>query len=194
MWICRCCDREVRGLVQDTVSRENAGIERHAHGNIHQLRSGNIWRLLAQYSIPAIIASTTASLYNIIDRIFIGQGVGPMAIAGLALTLPLMNMAAAFGALVGTGGGVLISIRLGEHKPAEAAEILGNTLFLNLTFGHWILDRLSGAAQADSADHRGQRGDVALCRAIHADYPNWQCLHASLFRTEQRYARLRVSA
>ena len=85
MSVCRCCDREVRGLVQVTVSRENAGIERNAHENIHQLRSGNIWRLLAQYSIPAIIATTTASLYNIIDRIFIGQGVGPMAIAGLAL-------------------------------------------------------------------------------------------------------------
>ncbi len=117
------------------MSPENVAIEPHAHENIHQLRSGNIWRLLAQYSIPAIIASTTASLYNIIDRIFIGQGVGPMAIAGLGLTLPLMNMAAAFGSLVGMGGGVLISIRLGEHKPEEAAEILGNTLFLNLTFG-----------------------------------------------------------
>ena len=58
-----------------------------------------------------------------------------MAIAGLALTLPLMNMAVAFGALVGVGGGVLISIRLGEHKPEEAADILGNTLFLNLTLG-----------------------------------------------------------
>ena len=58
-----------------------------------------------------------------------------MAIAGLALTLPLMNMAAAFGALAGMGGGVLISIRLGEHKPADAEEILGNTLFLNLIFG-----------------------------------------------------------
>lgn len=122
-------------MVQDTVTPEDAGIERHAHENIHQLRSSSIWRLLAQYSIPAIIATTTASLYNIIDRIFIGQGVGPMAIAGLALTLPLMNMAAAFGTLVGTGGGVLISIRLGEHKPEEAAKILGNTLFLNLTLG-----------------------------------------------------------
>ncbi len=98
-------------MVQDTVSKENVEIEDHAHENIHQLRSSSIWRLLVQYSVPAIIATTTASLYNIIDRIFIGQGVGPMAIAGLALTLPLMNMAAAFGGLVGTGGRVLISIR-----------------------------------------------------------------------------------
>ena len=122
-------------MVQDTMSQENVEIERHTHEHIHRLHNSNIWRLLVQYSVPAIIASTTASLYNIIDRVFIGQGVGPMAIAGLALTLPLMNMAAAFGALVGMGGGVLISIRLGEHKPAEAAEILGNTLFLNLAFG-----------------------------------------------------------
>jgi putative MATE family efflux protein len=122
-------------LVEDTLSRENTGTQVKDHENIHRLRTGSIGRLLAQYSIPAIIASTTASLYNIIDRIFVGHGVGPMAIAGLALTLPLMNMASAFGALVGVGGGALISIRLGERKPAEAAEILGNTLFLNLAFG-----------------------------------------------------------
>ncbi len=102
-------------MVQDTVSQEKVEIEHqhHVHEHIHRLHNSNIWRLLVQYSVPAIIASTTASLYNIIDRVFIGQGVGPMAIAGLALTLPLMNMAAAFGALVGMGGGVLISIRLG---------------------------------------------------------------------------------
>jgi putative MATE family efflux protein len=102
---------------------------------MHQLHSGNIRLLLAQYSIPAVIASTTASLYNIIDRVFIGHGVGSMAIAGLALTLPMMNMAAAFGSLVGVGGAALVSIRLGEHKPNEAARILGNTLFLDLVLG-----------------------------------------------------------
>jgi putative MATE family efflux protein len=103
--------------------------------NIRLLHSSSIRRLLAQYSIPAMIAMTTASLYNIIDRIFIGHGVGSMAIAGLALTLPLMNMAAAFGSLVGIGGAALVSIRLGERNHREAAEILGNTLFLNIVLG-----------------------------------------------------------
>ena len=63
-----------------------------------------IGKLLMQYAIPAIIAMTASSLYNMVDSIFIGHGVGAMAISGLALTFPLMNLAAAFGSLVGVGG------------------------------------------------------------------------------------------
>jgi putative MATE family efflux protein len=126
---------EINQLAENAPSRAENEIEAHLPDNIWQLRNGNIRRLLAEYSIPAVIASTTASLYNIIDRVFIGHGVGPMAIAGLALTLPMMNMAAAFGSLVGIGGGTLVSIRLGQHRPHEATQTFGNTLFLNLTLG-----------------------------------------------------------
>jgi putative MATE family efflux protein len=96
------------------------------------LGKAGVGKLLAEYSFPAIIANSVASLYNIIDRVFIGHGVGPMAISGLALTFPMMNLAAAFGALVGVGASALISIRLGERKKQEAHAILGNTIFLNL--------------------------------------------------------------
>lgn len=96
------------------------------------LGTDKIGKLLFQYSLPAIIAMTASSLYNIIDRIFIGHGVGPLAISGLALTLPLMNLAIAFGALVGAGAASLVSIRLGEQRRDEAARILGNTVLLNL--------------------------------------------------------------
>jgi putative MATE family efflux protein len=99
------------------------------------LATGRIGSLLMQYSIPAIIATTAASLYNIIDRVFIGHGVGPMAISGLALTFPLMNLAASLGALVGAGGASLVSIRLGERNRPEANAILGNTIFLNSILG-----------------------------------------------------------
>lgn len=91
-----------------------------------------IGKLLFQYSMPAIIAMTVSSLYNIIDRIFIGHGVGPLAISGLALTLPLMNLAIAFGALVGAGAATLVSIRLGEKREDEASRILGTTVLLNV--------------------------------------------------------------
>ena len=67
------------------------------------LGTESIPKLLTQYSLPAIIAMTASSLYNMIDSIFIGQGVGPLAISGLALTFPLINLAAAFGSLVGIG-------------------------------------------------------------------------------------------
>lgn len=91
--------------------------------------------LLVRYSIPAIVATAAASLYNIIDRVFIGHGVGPMAISGLALTFPLMNLAAAFGAMVGVGAAALVSIRLGEGRRGEADAILGNAIFLNVVLG-----------------------------------------------------------
>jgi putative MATE family efflux protein len=91
-----------------------------------------VGKLLLKYSLPSIIATTAASLYNVIDRIFIGQGVGPLAISGLALTLPFMNLAIAFGALVGAGASTLVSIRLGERRGEEAVRILGTTVVLNL--------------------------------------------------------------
>ena len=98
-----------------------------------------ISKLLAQYAIPAIIAMTASSLYNMVDSIFIGHGVGPMAISGLALTFPFMNLSAAFGAMVGVGASTLISVKLGQKDYATAKLIFGNvitlTLILGLSFG-----------------------------------------------------------
>ncbi len=104
-------------------------------GNANDLGVEKLGRLLIQYSVPAIIATAAASLYNIIDRIFIGQGVGPLAISGLALTFPLMNITAAFGAMVGVGASAMVSIRLGQHDRKGATQILGNAVMLNLILG-----------------------------------------------------------
>jgi putative MATE family efflux protein len=98
------------------------------------LGTGSIGKLLMQYSIPAIVATAVQSIYNVIDRVFIGHGVGAMAISGLAVTLPMMNLAGALGAMVGVGAATLVSIRLGQHKTREADTILGNTLLLNIVF------------------------------------------------------------
>ncbi len=88
-----------------------------------------------QYAMPAIIAMTASSLYNMVDSIFIGQGVGPMAISGLALTFPFMNLSAAFGAAVGVGASTCISVKLGQRDYSTAQNILGNTITLNLIIG-----------------------------------------------------------
>ncbi len=101
----------------------------------NKLGTEKIGKLLWEFSVPAIITTTATSLYNIIDRIFIGHGVGPMAIAGLALTFPLMNLAAAFGSLVGTGAATMVSIRLGQKDKDGATNILGNSVFLNFVIG-----------------------------------------------------------
>jgi len=100
-----------------------------------ELGTANIGKLLMQYALPAIIAMTASSLYNITDSIFIGHGVGALAISGLALTFPLMNLAAAFGSLVGVGAATLMSVRLGQKDYDTANKILGNVFVLNLIFG-----------------------------------------------------------
>lgn len=99
------------------------------------LGTEKIGKLLTQYAIPAIIAMTASSLYNMADSIFIGQGVGPLAISGLALTFPLMNLAAAFGSLVGVGASTLVSVKLGQKDYEGANKVLGNVLVLNVILG-----------------------------------------------------------
>ncbi|WP_418699124.1 MATE family efflux transporter [Bacteroides sp.] len=100
--------------------------------NPHILGTERIGKLLIQYSIPAIIAMTITSLYNIIDSIFIGHGVGAMGIAGLAITFPLMNLVVAFCTIVSAGGSTISSIRLGQKDIEGANEVLGNTLMFCL--------------------------------------------------------------
>ena len=100
-----------------------------------ELGTKPIGRLLWQYALPAIVAMTASSLYNIIDRIFIGKVVGPEAIAGLAITFPFMNLGAAFGAAVGVGAATAISVKLGQKDYQTAENILGNTVTLNLIIG-----------------------------------------------------------
>lgn len=99
------------------------------------LGTENIGKLLMQYAVPAIIAMTASSLYNMVDSIFIGHGVGTMAISGLALTFPLMNLAAAFGSLVGVGAATLISVKLGQKDYDTAQHVLGNVFVLNILLG-----------------------------------------------------------
>ena len=91
--------------------------------------------LLWQYSLPAIIAMVASSIYNIVDSIFVGQGLGDDAISGMAVASPFMNLSAAFGAMVGVGASTVISVRLGQGKYEEAQHILGNTISLNVVLG-----------------------------------------------------------
>ena len=103
--------------------------------NATELGTQPIGKLLMQYAIPAIIAMTASSIYNMVDSIFIGQGVGPLAISGLAITFPFMNLGAAFGAMVGVGASTLISVKLGQRDYGTAQTVLGNVITLNLIIG-----------------------------------------------------------
>lgn len=99
------------------------------------LGTESIGKLLMQYAVPAIIAMTASSLYNMVDSIFIGHGVGTMALSALALTFPLTNLGAAFGALVGVGAATLISVKLGQKDYDTAQRVLGNVFVLNILLG-----------------------------------------------------------
>lgn len=102
-----------------------------------ELGTEKIGKLLTKYAIPAIIAQIAASLYNLIDRAFIGHipNVGTDAISGLTNTFPFMNLSVAFGAMIGVGGATLLSVRLGQRDYDSAKNILGNLVTLNVIVG-----------------------------------------------------------
>ena len=100
-----------------------------------ELGTKPIGKLLVQYATPAIIAMMASSLYNTVDCIFIGHGVGPLGVSGLALTFPLMNLSAAIGAAVGVGSSTYISVKLGQKDYKTAQRIFGNSVSLNIVLG-----------------------------------------------------------
>lgn len=102
---------------------------------LQKLATGSLARLLWEYSLPAVVGTLVMSLYNVIDRIFIGQGVGTEAIAGLAITFPVMNLSTAIGLLIGAGAAARVSIMLGAGDRRGASLVLGNSLTLILING-----------------------------------------------------------
>ena len=100
-----------------------------------ELETLKISKLLWMYALPSIVSHIIASIYNIVDRIFLGQCVGALAIAGLAITMPIMNIIHAFGSLVGAGSAARMSIILGKKDYNWAEKILGNSMLLTFLFG-----------------------------------------------------------
>ncbi|MGM9868607.1 MAG: MATE family efflux transporter, partial [Sodaliphilus sp.] len=110
------------------------------HSNrLQELDSAPLGKLLWKYSLPAVVGIVVMSIYNIIDRIFIGQGVGADAIAGLAITFPVMNVSTAFGVLIGAGASARTSILLGMQAKDKAFQVLGNSLVMTLVFGTFYI-------------------------------------------------------
>ena len=110
---------------------------------IGRLENEKVSRLLLQYAIPAVIGTMVNALYNIVDRVFIGQGVGALAIAGLTLTFPILLFLQAFGMLVGAGAATRVSIHLGRKANEMAEKVLG-TILTSLSFGFNAVMRASG--------------------------------------------------
>lgn len=139
--------------MEKTEKRESPGVQ----GNLSALATGKISRLLWDYSLPAVVGMLVMSLYNVIDRIFIGQGVGTEAIAGLAITFPVMNVSSAIGVLVGAGASARVSIFLGAKNRRGAELTLGNSLTLTtvnaaiyiLCMAIWLDDILRAFGASD---------------------------------------------
>ncbi len=100
------------------------------NANINLLANAPIPKVLWKFFLPAFTGVVVNSLYNIVDRIFVGQGVGALALTGLSVVFPIMVIMMAFGMLIGIGGGVRISIHLGENQHAKAERVLGNAFIL----------------------------------------------------------------
>ncbi|MDO4971933.1 MAG: MATE family efflux transporter [Bacteroidales bacterium] len=109
------------------------------NNRLQELDTAPLGKLLWKYSLPAVVGIVVMSIYNIIDRIFIGQGVGPDAIAGLAITFPVMNVSAAFGVLIGAGASARTSILLGMQAKDKAEQVLGNSMVMTLVFGTFYI-------------------------------------------------------
>ena len=103
--------------------------------NVAELGGKSIGKLMLKYYFPAFAGVVVNALYNIVDRIFIGQGVGSLALSGLSAVFPIMIVMMAFGMLVGSGAGVRISINMGRGDFARAEKVLGNALILVVIFG-----------------------------------------------------------
>lgn len=136
-----------------------------------ELETRNIGQLLWVYALPSIVSHIIASIYNIVDRVFLGQYVGALAIAGLAITMPIMNIIHAFGSLVGVGSAARMSIVLGKKDYKWAEDILGNSLlltfvfgFLFITGGYLFMDRILTAfgASADTIAYAREYMDIIL--------------------------------
>ena len=104
-----------------------------------ELETRDVGQLLWVYALPAVISQIIASIYNIVDRIFIGRGVGALAIAGLAITFPLMNIIHAFGSLIGVGSAARMSIVLGRKDREWAENILGNSLIFTFILSSFVV-------------------------------------------------------
>ena len=106
---------------------------------IAELGTASIRSLLFKYAMPGIIAMTAMSIYNMVDSIFIGHGVGAMALSGLTVAKPFMDICAAFGTLVGVGASSLVAIKLGEKDYRSANDILANVIILNVLLGALVM-------------------------------------------------------
>jgi putative MATE family efflux protein len=106
---------------------------------ITELGTESVRKLLLRYALPGIIAMTAMSLYNMVDSIFIGHGVGAMALSGLTVAKPFMDICAAFGTLVGVGASSLVAIKLGQKDYRSANDVLANVVILNMLLGSLIM-------------------------------------------------------
>lgn len=115
---------------------------------IKELGTERIARLLLKYAMPAIVGMMATSVMNLVDSYFIGNYVGKNAISGMTITLPFMNLATAFGVMIGVGAGSVISIRLGQKDVQTANHVLGNATTLSLVIG--LLVSIVGLTWLDS--------------------------------------------
>lgn len=140
-----------------------------------ELANESIGKLLLKFSIPAVIGMLVNALYSVVDRIFVGRGVGSMALSGVAITFPISNIIMAVGMLVGIGAAAVVSIKLGQNKTKQAEKIIGNAFVLSIILSIAIsilgiiflnpILKLLGAS-AETMPYAKQFGTIILIGAV----------------------------
>lgn len=128
-------DRKLAPDRFDSDCNDARGERQEAMYRSKRLGEESIPRLLLTFSFPAIVGMLAQAIYNIVDRVFLGQAVGPLGIAGATVSFPFMLILLAFGMLIGFGSAAVVSIRLGAQRKAEAERVLGNALTLLVGVG-----------------------------------------------------------
>ena len=174
-----------------------------------ELETRKISTLLKEYAVPGIIAMTASSLYNMVDSIYIGhiKDVGSLAISGLAVTFPIMNLGSAIGTLVGVGASTLVSMLLGQKNYVTANKVLPNVVTLNVVLGEGtaqcgyaersprrpVLGTDPGFSETGAVLFRSKRSHLSLCQGLHDHHPCRIHHHPPVFRPEQHDTRNRQS-
>ena len=150
----------------------------------HELATEDVRKLIWKYSLPAMVGTVVMSLYNIVDRIFIGQGVGPLAISGLSLAFPFMIILMAFGMLIGAGSASRISITLGQNDKDKAEKILGNAVVLTFIISGTAII-LSLIFMKDLLYLFGGNGKHhTICIRLYDNSNSWWNIHSPIFWIE----------
>ena len=142
------------------------------HDHKKTFETDSIGRLLFKMSLPAMVGMMVNALYNLVDTIFVGQGVGSHGIGGLTIAFPIQALIGALGLTFGTGAASIISRRLGEKNPEAAARTAVTAFYPGFPVQHCDFSGRRNLHRSSSENLWSHRDPSSLCQDLYEDYPD----------------------